>query len=528
MIKKIFVSDKLADNGIQFLEQQEGIELTYITGLDEQSLCEKIKGHHGLIIRSGTTVTDKVIQYADSLEVIGRAGIGVDNIDIASATEKGIVVLNTPSANATTTAELTIAHILSLSRNLPQAHSSVQSGEWKRSSFIGTELCNKKLGVIGYGTIGKIVAERARGLKMNVLAYDPYVTDEVFKADLVEKTDIDEIIRTCDYITLHCPVTDKTKGLIDAEKIKLMKRGTRLINCARGELVNEQALYEALKDGRLAGAALDVFNTEPPTDSPLLTLPNVVFTPHLGASTNEAQTAVGIEITRQVVAYLQTGVPINAINLPSVSKEQLIKLKPFMQLANKLGKLLVHMIDGPIEHLEIITYGDVNELDVRIIAKEGLIGLLNKFSSDKVNHVNAALIANQHGIKLINSQSEEKQDYHSVVLLKASHGNKHTSVAGTLFDKTHARLIRINDYEIEAAMEGNLLMTRHEDQPGVIAAISTLLANQNINISRMQLGIVPDSHKAVAVLCISEILNESSIQQLLELSAINKVLQITL
>ncbi|MFT5349702.1 MAG: D-3-phosphoglycerate dehydrogenase, partial [Gammaproteobacteria bacterium] len=307
MEKSILIADKIAQAGIDFLKEQPGFQVDHINGLDEAGLCDIIDKYHAVLVRSAVTITKAVIDAATNLQVIGRAGIGVDNIDVARATERGIAVLNTPNANAITTAELTIAHIMSLSRSLPQADRSVKAGLWERSKFMGAELANKRLGIFGYGNIGRIVASRAKGLGMQVSAYDPFVNEEVFTADGVNCMELDELIKVSDYFTFHCPVNDKTRGVLNAERIQSMKKGARVINCARGGLLDEQALYEALKSGHLAGAALDVFESEPPTNSPLLELDNIVMTPHLGASTNEAQNTAGAEIAQQVAVYLQTG-----------------------------------------------------------------------------------------------------------------------------------------------------------------------------------------------------------------------------
>ncbi len=527
-MKNIFIADKIADDGIEYLQQQKEFTVTLQTGLDEDDLCQALAGQHALIIRSGVTVTDKVLAAAPQLEVIGRAGIGVDNVDVNSATERGVAVLNTPNANATTTAELAIAHLFSLSRNLPQADRSVRAGEWKRSEFIGVELAHKKIGIVGYGTIGRLVAARANALKMQVLAFDPFVTAEAFAKDNVQPVDIDELVSQVDFITLHCPVNDKTRNIISRERIASMRKGTRIINCARGGLIDEAALFDALQSGHLGGAALDVYNEEPPKDLPLLSLNNVVFTPHLGASTREAQSAAGIEIARQVALYLQTGEPVNAINLPSLDAAELIRLQPYMKLVNRLAQLLSAMIEEPIQELELVAYGEVAEFDIRALKTESLIGLLSSHMSIPINRVNAAHIAAEKGIKVTEISSDESQDYHAVIRLTAIHADRRTSVAGTVFDRFWPRLVRVNDYEIEAALQGHLLFTRHHDQPGVIAAISSMLAEKQINIARMQLGIVPDSNKAVAVLEINTPLDNDSMQQLLEIPAISKALQITL
>ena len=526
--KRILVADKLSPEGGAFLHGQKNISVDHINGLDEAGLCGKIADYHAVIVRSATTISAKVIDAATRLEVIGRAGIGVDNIDVAHATGKGVVVLNTPDANVTTTAELTIAHLFSLSRNLPQANRSVRAGEWKRARFMGVELTNKVLGVIGYGHIGRIVAAKAIALDMQVIAYDPFVTEERFLADGVTGVDLDELVEEADYISLHCPLNDKTRNIMNADRLRAMKPGARLINCARGGLVDEAALYEALSNGHLAGAALDVFSREPPEGSPLLTLDNVLLTPHLGASTREAQAATGMEIAQQVCIYLRTGEPINAINLPAVSADELVKLQPYLVLTRRLGKLLGHMIPGSTRQLEVSLFGEAAERDMTSIATEGLVGLLSVHMSAEVNRVNAKHIAAQQGLSLVESRGGEHPDYHSAVSLSARHGERATRVIGTLFNKKHPRLVRINDYEIEAVLEGHLLVTRHNDQPGVIAAISNLLAGERINIARMQLGIVSGSNKAVAVIGVSTALKDEMMDELADIEAINKVMQVSL
>lgn len=526
--KRVLVADKLSPEGKAFLDGQENIAVDHVTGLDEDALCEKIRNYHAVIVRSATSISAKVIDAAARLEVIGRAGIGVDNIDVEHATSKGIVVLNTPDANVTTTAELTLAHLFSLSRNLPQADRSVKAGEWKRSRFMGVELSGKVLGIIGYGHIGRIVAARALALEMQVIAHDPFVTEEKFLADGVTGVGFDELVSQSDYLSLHCPLNDKTRNIMNADRINAMKPGARLINCARGGLVDEAALYDALKSGRLAGAALDVFSHEPPEGSPLLTLDNMLLTPHLGASTREAQAAAGMEIAQQICIYLKTGEPINAINMPAVSSEELVKLQPYLALTRRLGILLGHMIQGSIYQLEVTLFGEAAERDMRSIATEGLVGLLRAHMSTEVNRVNAKHIAEQQGLSLVEARGGEHSDYHSAVSLSVHNGDRETRVIGTLFHRRYPRLVRINDYEIEAVLEGHLLVTRHNDQPGVVAAISNLLAEQRINISRMQLGIVSGSDKAVAVLGVSTPLNDHLMQQLARIEAINKVIQVSL
>jgi D-3-phosphoglycerate dehydrogenase len=527
--RRIFVADQIAHEGVEFLRSQAGLEVDFTTGLDVAGVIERVRDCEALIVRSATRVTAEIIAAAPRLRVIGRAGIGVDNIDVEAATERGIVVLNTPDANATTTAELAVAHIMSLSRHLPAADASTRAGKWERSKYMGTELTGKTVGIIGYGTIGRIVASRCLGLKMHVVTYDPYVTREVVEDDGVECMGLDELLETADYVTLHCPLNDSTRNLIDAQRFARMKAGARLVNCARGGIVDEAALHEALRTGRLAGAALDVFEQEPPAGSPLLALPNVVMSPHLGASTTEAQVATGVEIARQVAAFLQSGEAVNAVNLPSVSAEEMRRLRPYQELAVRLGRLLAMMLPGPIGKVEVSLLGRAAELDAHAIAVEALVGLLNERLSVPVNPVNACHNARRQGISLTESRSEQSHGYLTLVRV-IGHGDDSRSVTleGTLFDEQHLRLVRVNDYELEAFLEGNLLLTLHEDRPGVVGALGALLGNANVNISRMQLGLAPAVCRALAVLEISERLSEALLAQIAAIPAICEVHQITM
>lgn len=527
MEKRILIADKIANDGVEFLKNQKGFTVEVAHGLDEAGLVAKIPGFDAVLVRSGVKITAKVIEAADKLQVIGRAGIGVDNIDVEKASAKGIVVMNTPDANATTTAELTFAHILSLSRSLPKADASVRSGKWERSKFMGAELANKTLGMIGYGNIGRIVASRAKAFKMKIVAFDPFVTADVFEKEGVTAMGVDELVKVADYITLHCPMNDKTRGIINAARIATMKPSARIINVARGGLIDEQALYEAVKAGKIAGAALDVFDKEPPGESPLFQLDNIVFTPHLGASTDEAQLAAGTELARQIAIYLQTGESINAVNMPSVSSDELARLQPYLVLARRLGTLLGNMVNEPIEQLEITRSGEASEREKRSITVDSLIGLFSTKMSSSVNRVNAISVAAQHGTKLIESARGDHPHYHATVALTAKHGNKTTTVEGALFDRKHPRLVRINDYAIEAVLDGNLLLTRHRDQPGVVAAISSVLAKRKINISSMQVGNV-NGADAVAILGISTAVDAATLKELTEIEPVSHVTQVSL
>lgn len=525
---KIFVADKIADEGVEFLKNQAGFEVDFTTGLDEADACRHIREADAVIVRSATSIRGTILEAANKLKVIGRAGIGLDNIDIPAATERGIVVLNTPDANATTTAELAIAHMMSLCRHLPFADQSIRSGKWERSSFMGAELSGKTLGVIGFGTIGRIVANLGLGLNMKVVAYDPFVTDEVFTEACVESMNIDQLLECADIVTLHCPLIEQTRNLINRDRLAIMKSSARLINCARGGLIDEEALFDALQKGQLAGAALDVYENEPPSDSPLLKLDNVVFTPHLGASTEEAQTAVGVEIAKQITTFLNSGEAINAVNMPRIATEEALTLKPYQEIARKLGKLLALMVPSAIKQLEVSLHGQIASCDPRPVAVEALVGLLQNSLSIPVNQVNAVHLAKRQGIALTESRSEETYDYLSLVSVKAKFNNAGIIVSGTMFHDKYPRLIQINDYQIEAPLSGNLLITRHADQPGVVGAIGVLLGEENINISNMQVGVKDASNEAIAIIGISQLLSEDALNKIGGIPAINKIIQVSM
>ncbi len=527
-MKKILVADSIADEGVAYLQGHADFEVTCEPGLNEAQLCERIPEFDAVIVRSATRITGKVIAAAGRLKVIGRAGIGVDNIDVNAATERGVVVLNTPDANATTTAELAIAHLFSLSRHLTQADRSVRAGEWKRAQFVGAEVTGKTLGIIGYGTIGRIVATRGLGLKMRVCTFDPFVRSEVMQAESVEPLDLDSLLASADYVTLHCPFSEKTRNLLDRTRLLSMKAGARLINCARGGLVDEAALIEVLDSGHLAGAALDVFEQEPPTGSPLLQHPKIVFTPHLGASTEEAQVAVGVAITRQVAQFLDTGEAINAVNLPYVPAEELRKLQPYQILANRLGRMLGTLAGEPLQRLEVALCGRAAELDTRPVAAEVLVGLLQDQLVTPVNSINAGPLARRQGITLLESRSRETEEYLSLLCVTGHWNGQTTTLAGTLLGERHLRLVRIDDYEVETVPEGTLLITRHDDRPGVVGALGNLLGRENVNITRMQVGIANTHSDAIAVIGISHPLSQELLRQVEAIPAVRKVYQVTL
>jgi D-3-phosphoglycerate dehydrogenase len=525
---RILIADAIHEQARSLLASQPGFEIALATGLSEGELTERIGAYEGIIVRSKTRVTAPVVAAGQRLKVIGRAGIGVDNIDVAAATERGIVVLNTPDANATTTAELAVAHLLSLSRHLPQADRSVRAGEWQPGKFIGTELSGKSVGVIGFGTIGRIFASRCLALKMRVLAYDPFVTPEIVVEAGAEPVTLDVLFARADYVSLHCPLTDETRGLIDAGRLAQMKPGACLINCARGALVDEGALCDFLQSGHLAGAALDVYAHEPPNGSPLLALDTVVLTPHLGASTKEAQQAVSVKIAQDVATFLTTGEAPNAVNLPRISAEQLVRARPYQRLAYALGGMIGAIASGPITEIEVGLFGRAAELDPRPITSQALVGLLDKRLSVVINQVNAMPLAQRQGIAVRETRSEATHDYIALVEVRAIGVSSTTSVAGTLLGEQHPRLVRIDDYELEAVPQGHMLFTRHDDRPGVVGALGTILGRENINISRMQVGIAEGRAEAIALIGISAPLSDRAIAEIEALAAIRQVVQMAL
>jgi D-3-phosphoglycerate dehydrogenase len=527
-VHRILIADPIHEEAKNLLLSRPGFEVAIATGLDEAELAERIGDYDGIIVRSKTRVSAPVVAAGHKLKVIGRAGIGVDNIDVAAATERGIVVLNTPDANATTTAELALAHLLSLSRHLPQADRSMRAGEWQPAKFVGTELSGKSVGVIGFGTIGRIFARLCIGLKMHVIAYDPFVTPDIIEQTDAEPVTLDALLARADYVSLHCPLTDQTRHLINAQRLAQMKRGARLINCARGALVDEAALCEALQNGHLAGAALDVYGHEPPKGSSLLALDTVVMTPHLGASTQEAQQAVSVKIAEDVAAYLTTGEAASAVNLPRIPAEQLTRTRPYQHLAYALGGFVAAITPDPITELEVGLFGRAAELDPRPITSHALVGLLGKRLAVNVNQVNAAELAQRQGITVRETRSDATHDYIALVEVRATTAAGTTSVAGTLLGERLPRLVRINEYDVEAVLQGHMLFTRHDDRPGVVGALGSILGRQNINISRMQVGNASGKSEAIALIGISASLSEGAIAEIQTLPAILQVVQFTL
>ena len=486
---KVLVSDPLPDVGLQVLHDAAGMTVDVRTGLEPGELREIIGGYDGLILRSGTRVTAEVLEAAHRLKIIGRAGVGVENIDVDAASKRGVVVMNTPGGNNVTTGEHTISLMMALARHIPQAVASVKSGRWNRQKFTGVELCNKTLGVIGLGNVGRIVAERALGLRMKVLGYDPFIPAEAAARMGVESASLDDIYRRSDFITVHVPLIEETRGLINRDTIARMKDGVRLINCARGGIVDENDLAEAIKAGKVAGAAVDVYVDEPPgPDHPLVQLDQVVTTPHLGASTDEAQLNVSIAVAEQVRDFLVNGVIRYAVNAPSVSQDLLRELQPYLTLGEKLGSLHVQMLGRFPEEIQIEGGGDVAQYDIAPIALAVLKGVLSFALGDTVNYVNAPFIAQERGIKVIQSKSESARDFASYIKVRTRNKDEETEIEGALFGANNPRIVRLNEFYFEAVPEGHILVSYNHDVPGVVGALGSLLGDNGINIAGLELG----------------------------------------
>ena len=485
---RVLVSDNLAEVGIKIFEETPGIEVDVDTGLTPEELRGVIGQYDALVIRSATKVTADIIEAARKLRVIGRAGIGLDNVDIPAASARGIVVMNAPEGNTITTAEHAIALLLALARNIPQATASLKDGKWEKKKLQGREVYNKTLGLVGAGHIGRIVGDRARGLKMKVIVYDPYIKPETIEKLDFEPVSFDELLARSDFVTIHTPKTDETANMFNQETFSRMKEGAMLINCARGGIVNEDDLYEALKSGKLAGAALDVFEKEPPGKVKLMELPNFICTPHLGASTKEAQENVAKMIAEQVVAYLLHGTVINAVNVPSISAELMATLRPYVTLAERLGLLQAQLTDSAITEVQVSYSGTVAQFDVTPLTTALLKGILTPAIKDAVNFVNAPILAKQRGIKVVESKSETSEDFTSLVRVTVKSLEGENVVAGTIFGKKFPRILRINNFYLEAIPEGHNLLIHSKDIPGVIGTIGITLGKNNVNIGRMQVG----------------------------------------
>lgn len=518
---KVLISDKMNPLAAEIF-QNNGIAVDVKPGMSPEDLKAVIGDYDGLAVRSSTIATAEIIGAAKRLKVIGRAGIGVDNVDVNAATQAGIVVMNTPFGNSITTAEHAIAMMFALARQIPQANASTHAGKWEKSGFMGVELYGKTLGVIGCGNIGSIVASRAIGLQMNVIAYDPFLSDEKAAELGVEKADLETLFARADFITLHVPKNEKTAGLINAQTIAQMKQGVHIVNCARGGIVVEKDLKDALDSGHVAGAALDVFETEPATQNILFGHPRVVCTPHLGASTTEAQVNVAIQVAEQMSAFLVNGAVINALNMPSISAEDAPKLRPYMKLAEQLGSLAGQIADAAITKIEVEYLGDVSELNVKPLTSIALAYLL-KPSLDSVNMVNAQQVAKARGIAVSETKTQDGDEFHTAIRLTVTLENGTRSVMGTLFAGREPRIVNIEGVPVEAALTAHMLYLRNEDKPGLIGGVGTILGDANQNIADFRLGRIEGEGTAVALISLDAAVPDSVMNKLAALPQVRQI-----
>ena len=509
---KVLISDKLSPAAVDIFKQR-GVTADSKPGLSKPELLAIIGDYDGLAIRSATKVTAEVIRAAKRLKVIGRAGIGVDNVDIPAATAAGIIVMNTPFGNSITTAEHAIALMMALARDIPAANASTHAGKWEKNRFMGVEVTAKTLGIIGCGNIGAIVADRAKGLKMRVLAYDPYLSPER-AADLgVEKAELNELLARADFISIHTPLTNETRNIISADAIAKMKKGARLINCARGGLVDEKAVKAALDSGHLAGAAFDVFVEEPATASPLFGNEKFIATPHLGASTSEAQENVALQVAEQISDYLLTGAIVNALNMPSISADEAKKVGPWITLAENLGAFAGQLTETSITAVDIIYEGSAAGLNTRALTQAALCGLLKPALSE-VNMVNAPLVAKERGIRVSEVRRDQEGAYEGYIKLSLTMSDMERNVAGTVFSDGRPRLIQVKGINMEAEFAPHMLYVTNEDKPGFIGRLGTLLGNAKVNIANFNLGRSSRGADAIALVQVDEAVPQPVLQEI--------------
>jgi D-3-phosphoglycerate dehydrogenase / 2-oxoglutarate reductase len=499
---RVLISDKMDPNAARIF-QEAGCDVDVITGETPEQLIARIGDYDGLAIRSSTKVTKEVLDAATNLKVIGRAGIGVDNVDIPCASSKGVVVMNTPFGNSITTAEHAIALIFALARQIPEANAQTQAGLWPKNAFMGVEVTGKTLGLIGAGNIGGIVASRALGLKMKVVAYDPFLTPERAVEMGVEKADLGTLLARADFITLHTPLTDQTRNILSRDNLAKTRKGVRIINCARGGLIDEAALKDLLDSGHVAGAALDVFAAEPAKDSPLFGTPNFICTPHLGASTTEAQVNVALQVAEQMSDFLVHGGVTNALNMPSLSAEEAPKLKPYMALAEKLGSLVGQLAHDSLGKIAIEVEGAAAELNIKPITGAVLAGIMRRYS-DTVNMVNAPFMAKERGMDVAEIRHDREGVYHTLVRVTVTTSQGVRSVAGTLFGANSPRLVEIFGIGVEADLDGHMMYIVNRDAPGFIGNIGSLLGQNSINIGTFHLGRREAGGEAILLLSVDQ------------------------
>ena len=514
MAPKVLVSDKLSETAVQIFRDR-GIDVDFMPdlGKDKDKLAEVIGQYDGLAIRSATKVTPKILEAATNLKVVGRAGIGTDNVDKEAASKKGVIVMNTPFGNMITTAEHAIAMMFAVARQIPEASASTHAGKWEKSKFMGVELTGKTLGVIGAGNIGGIVCDRARGLKMKVIAFDPFLGQE--KADKmgVEKVELDDLLKRADFITLHVPLTDGTRNILSRENLEKTKKGVRIINCARGGLVDEQALADLLTSGHVAGAAFDVFSEEPAKVNPLFNLPNVVCTPHLGAATTEAQENVALQVAEQMSNYLLDGAVENALNMPSMTAEEAKVMGPWVKLADHLGNFIGQMTDEPIEAINILYDGSASQMNLAALNCSVIAGIMKKANPD-VNMVSAPVIAKERGVKISTTNQDKSGAFEGYIKVTVVTGKRERSIAGTVFSDGKPRFIQIKGINIDAEVGAHMLYTTNEDVPGIIGTLGATMGKHGVNIANFTLGRAAAGGEAIALLYLDSALRSDIVADL--------------
>ncbi|WP_292492119.1 phosphoglycerate dehydrogenase [Methanoculleus sp. 10] len=517
---RVLVSDPLAEEGIDILKEFCDVDVN--TGLTEDELVRAIGDYDALLVRSGTEVTARVIDAGAKLKFIGRAGAGVDNIDTEAATRRGIIVANAPEGNTLAATEHTMAMMLSLARNIPQANASLKKGEWKRSKFMGIELNDKVLGIVGLGRIGNEVAKRARAMEMKCIAYDPFISKERAAKIGVELVSLDDLFRRADVITVHTPLIKETRHVVNAKSIATMKDGVRLINCARGGIIDEKALADGIASGKIAGAALDVFESEPPTDSPLMGLDRVIVTPHLGASTVEAQKNVAISVANQCISVLSGGPAKYVVNAPMVPAEQQALVEPYAMLAQKMGRLLIQLIEGRLESIEITYGGEVAQMpNTKFITRVILKGMLDPILQMPVNIVNAEFVAKERGIRMSETTTEEAQGFRNIISITAKTDRMAESVSGSVSGPNRARIVSIGGYMTDLTPTGHVVISRHTDKPGVIGKAATILGRANVNIAGMQVGRHRPGEEALMVLTVDSSVPADAMDEIRKIDGIH-------
>lgn len=520
---RVLISDSLSKEAVEILQREKEFKVDVNTKLTPDELKKVIKDYDALLVRSATKVTADLIKAADKLKIIGRAGVGLDNVDVEAASKKGIIVVNTPGGNTISTAEHTFSMMMALSRTIPQADLSMKKGEWERKKFMGVELHGKTLGVVGLGRIGTEVAKRAIAFGMTVIAYDPYLSAEKAKDLGIENVDLKALYTKSDYITVHTPLTDETKHMISDKEFAVMKKGVRMINCARGGIIDENALVKAIEDGRVAGAAFDVYENEPPKESKLIGLDKVVLTPHLGASTEEAQTNVAVEVANTVRdALLDRGVR-NAVNVPCVDAEMYKVIEPYLKLVEKMGSIQAQLVEGHVKKVKIRYVGDLLKYDLLPLTVSIMKGILTPILQDTINYVNALVMAKERGINVVETKTADIRDFANLIAVEVETDKMKNSIVGTLFTKVYPRIVKLNEFYVDSVPEGHMLFIQNNDVPGIIGQIGTILGKNGVNIAGMSFGRDEKGGQAVSILNIDSDVPKAVLEEMRKAKNIKEV-----